>query len=557
MEETSRNSNRGEFYTPASVAELLFNITNKYIPNFNTTHTVWDNCWGTGNLTKDYQFKDLFCSTIQKMDIRRNKDRNADAVKFQYDFLNSDVEQLISLQAMWGMEHEMPEELLEKLNGNEPFMFYINPPYVATGIYGADTTDTKEGQTDCRMKSIMREGKLQSACDQAYAQFLYKLLLMKQAYKNKNMSIAVICPPLFLTASTYSEFRRVFLSEFRYEGGALFKASEFSGLSDRWAISIQIYTPGETEDKKNFKFDLYENTDKGFIKTGEKNVYNLDGERICMDWAKDELQASEMVPVLNTLSSGCKVSNKKRVYWHENSLGYLYYKGNNIYHNENEVGILGSAFSDGSGYSIIDANFNKTMAVFLARRAYSRYGADWTNDKDEYCIPDVDCEAYKIIEANAMVYALFNGAMHASSIKIEGEDGVSTDLINNFHHITTEETIKAFKYYNVDLTHNGKFENRYFVNKIEWALNTGLILPKGIELLSIYKDLWLKTIPLREEFNSRFPEYQVNNWDAGFYQLKWLIKDNSLDDFRAFNLLYKQYEAELRPLVHECGFLRY
>ena len=558
MEETARNSNRGEFYTPKHISDLLFEITNKYIPNFNRKHIIWDNCWGTGNLTANRDFDKLFCSTIQKSDIRKNKDKNPNAIKFQYDFLTSDIEQLQSSQSMWLGENKMPQELDKVLRDKDggPILFYINPPYVATGVFGTNNKDAKEGQTSSLIKEIMRDAKMQSACDQAYAQFLYKISLMREAYENKDISIAVICPQLFLTTSTYKNFRSKLLANFKFEGGALFRADQFKGLCDRWAISIQIYTPGETEDKKKFKFEIYEGSNGLIIKTGEKIVYNLDGERDCMDWAKDELKNDNLVIANHTLSSGCKISDKKAVYWDKDSLGFLFYSGNNVYHNQQELGLMSLPYGSGSGYSVTKENFDKTISIFCARRAYSRYGANWINDKDEFCIPNTNCEAYKKLLTNSMVHMLFNGSAHMTSMFIKNNNGSINSVANEFHHISVEETIKTFEKHRVTATGPGGLKDRYATNKLRIAIDSGLITQEGYEVLAEYKRLWEKTIPLRQEFNGRFPEYQVCNWDAGFYQLKWLIKDNSIEEFRKFQLMYRKFEESIRPLVIDCGFLR-
>ena len=557
MPEVIRNENRGEFYTPKHISELLHKMAGRYLgEDFKEKYIIWDNCWGTGNLTRNYEFNNLFCSTIQRMDIRKNKNRNREAKKFQYDFLNNDVEQLISEQAMWMGEQNLPEELDNILRNKDggPILFYINPPYVATGIYGT-STDVREGQSDSRVREVMREHKMQSACDQVYAQFLYKINLMREAYDNKDISIAVICPPLFLTTQPYRNFRDRFLNNFKFNGGALFKASEFEGLSDRWGITIQVYTPGETVDKKNFKFDTYELKDGIMACTGEKVIYNLDNEKTCMDWAREELNSDCNVLADNTLSSGCEISNKKNVFWQDNSLGYMFYRGNNIYHNEQELGIMTLPYGDGSGYSLLDENFDKSMAIFCARRCFSRYGSNWINDKDEYCVPDTNSDAYKILLANSMIYTLFNGSMHASSLFIN-RDGNNFEVVNNFHHITLEETIDIFRKYDFEVSGPGDLKDRYMVDKIRWALSTGLIYKEGLQLLDIFRVLWEKGIKYRREFDKRYPKYQVCNWDCGFYQLKWLIKDVDINDFREFQLLYRSFEDRVRLLVHECGFLK-
>ena len=562
MGETSRNSNRGEFYTPEHVSKLFHDITSKYLgENFKSDYIVWDNCWGTGNLTKGYEFENLFISTLQRQDIRKHRKNNPEAIeKFQYDFLNQDTEQLVSMQSMWMGESELPEELNQVFMGEDggKALFYINPPYVATGIFGSNNTDTRVGQTTNQMKEIMREHKMQSACDQAYAQFMYKILLMKKAYDNKDISLAIVSPPLFLTAPGYINFRDDFLKEFKFMGGALIRAGEFEGLSNAWGIALHVWVPGETVDKKNFKFDVYEiNKDTNELEVvEEKNIYNLDGETTCMDWAKDELCNHMQVPAKNTLSSGCRVSNKKQVMWQRDSMGYLFYRGNNIYHNNQECGIMTLPYGDGSGISITEDNFDKLMAIFFARRAYSRYGANWKNDKDEYAIPDINSEAYKKLVENSIVYSLFNGSTHVSSLILKNEDGTEQRVPNHFHHISADKTVKLFENAGLEITGPTEVTDRYMVGRLERALESGYITETGKEILELYEQYFKDMIPHREEYNKKEPVYQVTNWDAGYYQLKWVLKEYFPENFKKIQGLYRQYEEEIRHLVHDSGYLR-
>ena len=45
------------------------------------------------NLTRDYKFKELYCSTIEESDLKTAEQMkyNPEAVKFQYDFLNDGI----------------------------------------------------------------------------------------------------------------------------------------------------------------------------------------------------------------------------------------------------------------------------------------------------------------------------------------------------------------------------------------------------------------------------------------------------------------------------------
>ena len=47
---------------------------------------VWDNCWGTGNLTRDYRFNELYCSTLFQSELNIGDKYNNEAIKFQFDF---------------------------------------------------------------------------------------------------------------------------------------------------------------------------------------------------------------------------------------------------------------------------------------------------------------------------------------------------------------------------------------------------------------------------------------------------------------------------------------
>ena len=82
----------------------------------------------------------------------------------------------------------------------------------------------------------------------------------------------------------------------------------------------------------------------------------------------------------------------------------------------------------------------------------------------------------------------------------------------------------------------GEFKDRYILNKYRGALKSGLIGNEALEVIEEYHKLFKDTLKYRKEFNQRYPEYQVINWDASFYQLKWLFKDYSNERFKQFQL---------------------
>ena len=60
----------------------------------------------------------------------------------------------------------------------------------------------------------------------------------------------------------------------------------------------------------------------------------------------------------------------------------------------------------------------------------------------------------------------------------------------------------------------------------------------------------------REMFNESHHEYQINNWDCGFYQIKALLKEFMPNELKTFRTLHKQLGDKIRPQVYELGFLK-
>ena len=53
-----------------------------------------------------------------------------------------------------------------------------------------------------------------------------------------------------------------------------------------------------------------------------------------------------------------------------------------------------------------------------------------------------------------------------------------------------------------------------------------------------------------------YPEYHLNTWDAGFYQIKKILKKYMPDELKAFRTLYKEFEDRMREGVYKFDFLK-
>lgn len=221
VEDVTRRK-QGEFFTPTIWVDKAHEyITSVYGENWKEEYVVWDPAWGTGNLTRDYKFKELYASTLNQSDIdtANQMGYNPEAVKFQYDFLNDDYEKL-------------PEGLREAIEGGRNIIILMNPPYATSSNMVQGTS--KKGVGFTRMNIEMNELKMNRAASQLYTQFFYRLS------KIKNINICMFSTPMFMTGQVFKDFRLQVLSKFNFKNGFVIDAQNFEGVKS-WPLSFTIW----------------------------------------------------------------------------------------------------------------------------------------------------------------------------------------------------------------------------------------------------------------------------------------------------------------------------
>ena len=87
------------------------------------------------------------------------------------------------------------------------------------------------------------------------------------------------------------------------------------------------------------------------------------------------------------------------------------------------------------------------------------------------------------------------------------------------------------------------------LQNIELSNEAKVVLDKAIELTK-------KSFRYRELFNEEHPEYQILNFDCGWYQIKAMLKEYMPQEYKEFTELYKKLADKMRPMVYELGFLK-
>ena len=535
IEDTNRR-NKGEFYTPTIWVDYAHKlITEQFGSRWKEGFVVYDCCCGTKNLTRDYRFKELYCSTLEQAELDISKNYNKEATSFQFDFLNDPLDDL---------KVKAPG-LLDAFENNKPIMFFINPPYVKPN--GANGNTSQSSNVCKEMHNI--DGFKQS---ELICQFLWRILNIKRTYHLTNCCIACFTKPTWLCGESTSRFRKLFFQHFKFTNGIMFNAGEFSNVSSLWGITFNLWRPGECNNQNEFEHILTRSTIDGEIEEiGTKVLYNRDG--------------INYIPCSKLISQGVKQYNANKLAFKfdikTNTIKAQYKKvpddylslhiglhGDYVQNNNAcyiKSGIDNEAIDTIGSNAITKQNFLSACMIYAMRNVIQ---TNWIIDKDSYIV-DPNREYPESFITDCLVYSLFSNY----AVSTHHEQG---SLKNEMFWMSKKSILDlAEQYNNADCYEDCiTSEDSFAYNKLTERADT--LTDMVIKVLAAGRDLVINSFQYRELFNESHPEYQINNWDCGFYQLKALLKEFMPDDLKTFRTLHKQLGDKIRHQVYELGFLK-
>lgn len=201
-------------------------------------------------------------------------------------------------------------------------------------------------------------------------------------------------------------------------------------------------------------------------------------------------------------------------------------------------------------------NFDTVIAYYTARKLIE---PTWINCKDEYMTPNTEHSQYIPFINDALVYTLFNTASNFSTVRCFKYNDREWNNINEFFWMSVKDIEQlaggAFGTDDINTAIEDDIEafgKERFVYK---KLQTVTLSPDAQAVLDKATELVKSSFYRRKQFNQAHPEYHINTWDAGWYQIKGLLKEYDPEGLKQFNELYKQLEDRMRPFVYELGFL--
>ncbi|NFE95939.1 hypothetical protein [Clostridium botulinum] len=426
-----------------------------------------------------------------------------------------------------------------------------NPPFGEGSNGKQGYKKSKDGISKTKVKFMMEKENLKVSSQQLYIQFLYKILKIKTVFNLDNVIIGIFMPTLFLSGERSEKFRDIFLKNFKYESGIMFNASYFSNVSAEWGVGFSIWSSGNNKCNNEFEFKIKELNDKGKIETiGKKVVYNLRDDEKLSSWIKNTNIGKKVETI--TLKSAINLDSKTKMV-SEKAIGFLMNDSNNVYANAQGVYILSAPVTRHLKITTItQENHKKCSSLFTARNVIK---SKWTNQKDNYIIPNINNEQYKEFENDSIIYTIFSQKNGICSLRNVYLDNKQFNIINDMFFMSINEIMELANINNNEpVYYDCKRHNKERILYEELQEITLSNLSKSI--LNMSQSLVRESFIYRESFNEKCPKYQINNCDAGWYQIRGLLAEYMNKELREFNKMYNKLEDKLRKQIYELGFLK-
>jgi hypothetical protein len=532
---------KGAYYTPLHVVDKAYDLLAETLgKNWQQKYIVWDMCCGVGNLeVKHSNHSNLFMSTLDQadLDVMKASKTCAGATKFQYDYLNDDIDWLCEFD--YTLTNKMPQALRQAIadakankKGAKQIVVLMNPPYaeatnasnIAVGA-GAKNKDgvAKTTVAGCMMKNY---GK---ATNELFAQFMVRI-----SQELPHAILATFGTLKYLNAPNFEQFRAIWRA--KYLGGFIVPSKAFDGLTGSFPIGFLVW---DTSKKKNIEMITVDVLNKDAQWIGEKQFYNLPNESFLNVWI-NRPRANEVavIPLKNAVTpttSAPRVST-----WTDGGIGYMYCGVNDFQHAGQQTVLMSSVYHGGNGFYLTRQNLWQAAVVFTVRLLVPH---KWTNHNDQFLQPTAKLSSR--FKSDCLVWMLFHGKNAAASANDLEWNDQKWRIVNHFIPFTESEVGAS-----------DKFESDVMVQHLK-----GLTLSnEATAVMNAGRDIW-RTYH-REKLEKKIrDEFKLNRPDVGWYQIRKALEaagkeSGSEFDFSVFKAAYEQLSEKLRPMVYELGFLK-
>ena len=537
----------GEFYTPLHFAKKAVHYLERVLgKNWykSEKYRIWDMAAGTGNLEWHLPaeaYKYLYMSTLHASETDHNKKVFPEATCFQYDYLKDDVEYLFLDQELpFEPQWKLPKQLREDLKDESiTWVVYINPPF-ATAQVGGAKGENKAGVSDTKLDKIMAKDGVGHAKRELFAQFMYRI----SKELPSNTYLGMFSKLKYLNAPDSIDYRDRYFN-YKYEGGFLFKSTNFHGVKGKYPIGFLIWDLSQSRHNNENEVIIDICNDQG-INVGTKHLSLIEKNDVINKWFQRPKNSDEFI--LPPLSNGITVKEgnvDKRHRSRPDFLASICSKGND-FQNSKYVTILSSPSVSAGAFTVIEETFEESMTLHAVRKIPE---PTWLNDRNQFLKPKANLPEDFI--SDCVVWSLFSLSNETTSLKDVLYNGKTYQIKNNFFPYMLA-TVKGWDIRDPDFKLQASHDEDRFVAK--W-IKSAIFSQEALEVFDKAREVYKYYFENLHLIDTR--KYKIDNWDAGWYQIRRSLLDQSfaselLDDVKTSNSILA---GKILPRIEENGFL--
>lgn len=557
----------GDFWTPTIWADRAIQMMTEDLgEDWKEEYYVWDPAAGTKNLTRDYKFKHLFSSTLHQSEIDMSSQYNKEAISFQYDFLNDDIDVNPNSDPR---DLKMPRELFEALKADKPIVFYTNPPYGQASEQGSSS---KAGVADTKIQKIMKKVGLGVASSELYTQFIYRVQKLARDFNLSNIFFFFFNKG-FLVGPSFKKFSDQLLGQFEFNDGFMLNAGEFQGTSSNWGIIFSNFENKKNNlaQQTNFEFSVEKSSIDGVENIGSHILRRVADKETLSAWLK-EIKISNKEynnGLYPRITGGYKLSvraSAPRGYYRDGSYGFIQMNGYNVQYCDKYTAMNSSMIAAGDvGVCVTRENFERACVTFACRKSILP-DASWINDKDVFRRPSDEFQnspEWKDFIHDCVVFSLFHRSSYQTALRDFEYNGEYYDVKNEWFFMPKAEIIElAEKNKLNEIVFDARNSEERFVYKYLHNDNGNKISlsAEARELLLAGEDFVRVCFAKRFITDQDHPEWHLMTWDAGYYQSYKIYTENKKDKkiagaYSRLDSARTKLETKIRKQVYKDGIL--
>lgn len=533
---------KGAYYTPLHIVDKAYDQLAQLLgKNWQQKYIVWDMCCGVGNLeVKHSNHRNIYMSTLDQadIDVMRASRTCVAATKFQYDYLNDDVDDFGQID--YTRSNKVPPELRQaiadakaKKKGAKKILVLINPPYAEA--MNVDNTTAANGQ-NAEMKQGVASTRIGASMDgmgyaarELFVQFLTRILR-----ELPGATVAMFSKIKYVNSPNFAKFREKWTA--KYLGGFVVHSQAFDGLKGNFPIGFLVWDTAKKVPAPSIHTTAF---DKTGLTLGHKTFYRKETQPLLSAWiVRPRSNQQDALPLKNAITPTTSTKDVRGDKWADGAIGSMICFGNDLQHASTGTALLSSGYGNAGAFFITPDNLWQAAVVFAVRRLIR---PTWLNDRDQFLQPT--CELPAAFKIDCLIWMLFNGSNLSAGADGLVWNGKLWSLVNHFIPFTEEEVAAS-----------GRFQSDFmatYLKKLKPSKEARQVLDAG-------RKLWTTYHATRFEKKIR-DTFKLNRPDAGWYQIRKALEANSDThpiDFGPFKTAYDTLSQKLRPQVYEYGFLR-